>query len=252
MTDFKDQVYIITGSSRGIGRATAETLAARGAKVVVSSRNRDACQQVADAIIAEGGEALVISCHIGEQEQLENLIDSTVAHFGRLDGLVCNAASNPVFGPSSQVDYQAFEVIMRNNVYSAQKLAFLAAEHMPADGAVVLVSSIAGIQGSRMIGTYGLSKAAQIQLVKNLALELGPAGVRVNGVAPGLIATDFSKALLEHPGLVERVEQQTALGRVGEAMDIATVIAFLLSSDAGYITGQTLIADGGALIADPF
>ncbi len=249
---FTDRVFIITGSTKGIGYATAELLAAAGASVVISSRKAENCQQALESIQSTGGSALAVPCHVGSEEQLQNLIERTVDHFGRLDGLVCNAASNPVYGPSSKVDYSAFELIMRNNVYSAQRLAALAAGHLPPGGSIVLISSIAGLMGSRLIGTYGLSKSAEMQLVRNLALELGGQGIRVNGVAPGLIETDFSKALMSNQALLDKIKSDSALGRVGQPQDIARVVAFLLSDAAGYVTGQTIIADGGTTIADPF
>lgn len=181
----KNKVYIITGSTRGIGRASAELLASRGATVVISSRKQEACDEVAGAIRAAGGRAEAIACHIGKEDQLAGLVAETVERLGSLDGVVMNAASNPVYGPTDQVDQDAFSVIMRNNVFSSMRLAHLARPHLEAagSGSLVLVSSIAGILGNRLIGAYGMSKAAQLQLVRNLALEFGPAGIRVNAVA---------------------------------------------------------------------
>ncbi len=251
--DLKDKVVIVTGSSRGIGLATVRLLAHMQCRVVVSSRNQDKCDAVTTELAASGAEALAVACHIGKQPELENLVERTVERFGRLDGLVCNAASNPVYGPSADVDREVFDLIMRNNVFSAQRLCALAAPHFVNNGggSIVLVSSIAGLTGSRHIGTYAISKAAEIQLVRNLALELGCSGTRVNAVAPGLIETDFSRALMANEALVNRIQNESALGRVGAPEDIANVIAFLLSSASGYISGQTLVADGGTLIADP-
>jgi len=171
---------------------------------------------VVDEIIENGGEALALSCHIGDETQLQELIDKTVAHWGRIDGLVCNAASNPVYGPAKVVDYKAFELIMRNNVFSAMRLTVMAAKHMQAGSSVVIISSIAGLMGSRMIGAYGVSKAAEMQLIRNLALDYGKQGIRVNGVAPGLVETDFSSALMNNPALLKKVHEDSALGRVGQ------------------------------------
>ena len=247
-------VTIITGSSRGIGRAAAELLAARGHRVVISSRNQDACESVAEGIRDGGGEAVAIACHVGQDEQLEALIAGTVARYGRLDNLVLNAASNPVYGPSDSVDRQAFDVIMHNNVFGSMRLGHLARPHLAeaGGGAVVLVSSIAGMLGNTVIGAYGLSKAAENQLVRNLALEFGGDGIRVNAVAPGLIRTDFSKALLSDERMVKHFERTTPLGRIGEPDDIARVIAFLVGDDSRWLSGQVITADGGITVTGGF
>ena len=247
-------VTIITGSSRGIGRAAAELLAARGHRVVISSRNQGACESVAESIRDGGGEAVAIACHVGQDEQLEALIAGTVARYGRLDNLVLNAASNPVYGPSDSVDRQAFDVIMHNNVFGSMRLGHLARPHLAeaGGGAVVLVSSIAGMLGNRVIGAYGLSKAAENQLVRNLALEFGGDGIRVNAVAPGLIRTDFSKALLSDERMVKHFERTTPLGRIGEPDDIARVIAFLVGDDSRWLSGQVIVADGGITVTGGF
>jgi NAD(P)-dependent dehydrogenase (short-subunit alcohol dehydrogenase family) len=247
-------VTIITGSSRGIGRSTAELLARRGHAVVVSSRNQDSCEKVAEGIRAGGGSALAVACHIGHEEQLEALIDATVEHYGRLDSLVLNAASNPVYGPSDQVDQKAFDLIMRNNVYAAMRLAHLARPHLARaeHPGVALVSSIAGAFGNKLIGVYGMSKAAENQLVRNLALELGPDGIRVNAVAPGLVKTDFAQALLDDERMVRYFETTTPLRRLAEPDDIARVIAFLVGPDSGWLSGQVLTADGGLSVTGGF
>ncbi|MFO7762377.1 MAG: glucose 1-dehydrogenase [Wenzhouxiangellaceae bacterium] len=247
-------VTVITGSSRGIGRAAAELLAARGHRVVISSRNQDSCESVAEGIREAGGEAIAIACHVGQDDQLEALISGTVEQFGRLDNLVLNAASNPVYGPSDNVDRKAFDVIMHNNVFGSMRLGHLARSHMAdaGGGAVVLVSSIAGMLGNRVIGAYGLSKAAENQLVRNLALEFGGDGIRVNAVAPGLIRTDFSKALLSDERMVKHFERTTPLGRIGEPEDIARVIAFLVGEDSRWLSGQVVTADGGITVTGGF
>ena len=247
-------VAVITGSSRGIGRASAELLAGRGWRIVVSSRSHESCEPVAEAIRANGGQARAIPCHIGHEEQLGGLVEGAVSAFGRLDAVVMNAASNPVYGPSDQVDQQAFDLIMRNNVFSAMRLAHLARPHLKAAGraAVVLVSSIAGLFGNRMIGVYGMSKAAENQLVRNLALELGGDGIRVNAVAPGLVKTDFARALLEDERMVRYFESTTPLRRLAEPEDIARVIAFLCGPDSGWLSGQVITADGGLSVTGGF
>lgn len=247
-------VVVITGSSRGIGRAAAELLAQRDCRVVVSSRSVESCEPVAEAIRAVGGQAHAIACHIGHEDQLRGLIEGAVAKFGRLDAVVMNAASNPVYGPSDRVGQDAFDVIMRNNVFSAMRLAHLARPHLKAagGGAVVLVSSIAGLFGNRMIGVYGMSKAAENQLVRNLALEMGGDGIRVNAVAPGLVKTDFARALLEDERMVRYFESTTPLRRLAEPEDIARVIAFLCGPDSGWLSGQVITADGGLSVTGGF
>lgn len=247
-------VTIITGSSRGIGRSAAELLAARGHRVVISSRNQDSCESVADAIREAGGEAVAIACHVGQDDQLEALVAGTVEQLGRLDNLVLNAASNPVYGPSDNVDRKAFDVIMHNNVFGSMRLGHLARPHLAeaGGGSVVLVSSIAGMLGNKVIGAYGLSKAAENQLVRNLALEFGGDGIRVNAVAPGLIRTDFSKALLGDERMVKHFERTTPLGRIGEPEDIARVIAFLVGEDSRWLSGQVITADGGITVTGGF
>ena len=252
MTDSK--VAIITGSSRGIGRAAAELLAERGWAVVISSRNQDSCEAVAESIRAAGGEAIAMACHIGREEQLAALVDKTVDDYGRLDAVVMNAASNPVYGPSDNVDLEAFDVIMHNNVFGSMRLAHLSRPHLARspDAAVVLVSSIAGQFGNKLIGAYGLSKAAENQLVRNLALELGPDGIRVNAVAPGLVKTDFAQALLENERMVQYFESTTPLRRLAEPEDIGRVIAFLAGPDSGWVSGQVITADGGLSVTGGF
>jgi NAD(P)-dependent dehydrogenase (short-subunit alcohol dehydrogenase family) len=250
----KAPVTIITGSSRGIGRSTAELLASRGHAVVVSSRNQESCEKVADGIRAAGGEAVALAAHIGREDDLTALVEKTVDHFGRLDNVIMNAASNPVYGPSSNVDREAFDLIMRNNVFSAMRLAHLARPHLEkADNpAVALVSSIAGRFGNKLIGVYGMSKAAEEQLVRNLALELGPAGIRVNAVAPGLVKTDFAQALLDDERMVRYFESTTPLRRLAEPGDIAGVLAFLVGPDSSWLSGQVLTADGGLSVTGGF
>lgn len=250
MFDLKGKVAIVTGSSRGIGRAIAETFARAGAKVVVSSRSEEACAPVVEAIRAEGGEARVIPCHIGHKEALENLVAETVNAWGRVDILVCNAAINPVYGPMSSLSDDAFDKIMATNVRSTFQLCNFALPHMEAQGggAVVILSSIAGIRGNTVIGAYGMSKAAEAALARNLAVEWGPKNIRVNALAPGLIKTDFARALWEDPERLAQVEDQTPLRRIGKPEEIAGTALFLASDASAYVTGQTIVADGGETI----
>lgn len=246
-----DKVAIITGSSRGIGRSIAECMADLGAKVVVSSRKAEACEEVAAAIRARGGEAAVIPCNISRKAEVEALVAGTVERFGRVDILVCNAAVNPVYGPMSALTDEAFDKIMGANVKSNIWLTNLVIPGMAerGGGAVVIISSIGGLRGSEVIGTYCISKAADFALARNLAVEWGPSNVRVNCVAPGLVRTDFARALWEDPGRRARREAATPLRRIGEPEEIGPVAAFLASPAASFITGQIVVADGGVTIA---
>jgi NAD(P)-dependent dehydrogenase (short-subunit alcohol dehydrogenase family) len=246
-----DKVAIITGSSRGIGRAIAECMAELGAKVVVSSRKAEACEEVAEAIRAKGGEALVIPCNISRKGEVEALVAGTIARFGRVDILVCNAAVNPVYGPMSALTDEAFDKIMGANVKSNIWLTNLVIPGMAerGGGAVVIISSIGGLRGSEVIGTYCISKAADFALARNLAVEWGPKNVRVNCVAPGLVKTDFARALWEDPERRAKREAETPLRRLGEPEEIGPVAAFLAAPAASFITGQIVVADGGVTIA---
>jgi NAD(P)-dependent dehydrogenase (short-subunit alcohol dehydrogenase family) len=249
--DLTGKVAIVTGSSRGIGRSIAETMASLGAKVVVSSRKIEACEPVVDGIKEKGGEAIAIACNISRKAEVEALIAGTRERLGPVDILVCNAAVNPVYGPMSALSDEAFDKIMGANVKSNLWLCNLVIPEMAerGGGAVVIVSSIAGIRGTGVIGGYGLSKAADFALARNLAVEWGPQNVRINCIAPGLIKTDFARALWEDPQALEQRNSQTPLRRIGTPDEIGPVAAFLASSAAGFMTGQTVIVDGGVTIA---
>ncbi len=249
--DLTGKVAIVTGSSRGIGRSIAEHLAAAGARVVVSSRKAPACEEVAQAIRAAGGEAVAIPANIGDKGQLENLVNETRRHWSRIDVLVCNAASNPYYGPMAQMPDDAFNKILQNNVVSSHWLANLVLPGMAErkDGVVIIVSSIGGLKGTGVLGAYAISKAADMQLARNLAVEWGRHNIRINCIAPGLVKTDFARALWENPETLRRYETLTPLGRIGEPDDIGGIAAFLASPAAAFITGQTIVADGGVTIA---
>tara|TARA_R110001592_G_scaffold203685_1_gene453533 strand:- start:3786 stop:4577 length:792 start_codon:yes stop_codon:yes gene_type:complete len=255
MFDLTGKVALITGSSRGIGKAIAEAYARQGAKVVITSRKLDACEAVADAINQENyddpGEAMAAACNVSDADQLKALVERVKAEWGRIDVLVCNAAVNPYHGPMSGIDDGAWEKILQVNVTNVLKLCNMVLPDMAArrDGAVILISSVGGLKGSMNLGAYAVSKAADMQLARNLAIEWGPHNIRANAIAPGLIKTDFARALWEDPEARARAEAAYPLGRLGEPEDIAGM-AILLASEAGsFITGQTLVVDGGGVAA---
>jgi len=249
--DLAGQVAVITGSSKGIGRAAAEIMAALGAKVVISSRKADACEAVAAAIRSRGGEAIVIPCNISRNEEIEGLIQGTLKHWGKIDTLVCNAAVNPYFGPLAKIPDEAFDKIMSSNIKSNLWLCNYAIPAMAerGSGSVVIVSSIGGLRGSAQLGAYGISKAADMQLTRSLAVEWGVKNVRVNCVAPGLIKTDFARALWEDPVRLQRTVATAPLRRIGEPDEIGGIVAFLASPAAAFMTGSVIVADGGVTIA---
>ena len=246
------QVAVITGSSRGIGRAIAERLAEHGAQVVISSRKAEPCAEVASAInVAHGvGRAISIPANISRKEELRHLVDETLRQLGRIDILVCNAASNPYYGPMAGLGDEQFRKILDNNVVANHWLISFAVPQMIArrDGSIIIVSSIAGLRGTPVIGAYGISKAADMQLARNLAHEFGPHNVRVNCIAPGLIKTDFAKALWEDAELLAQRTATTPLRRIGEPDEIAGAAVFLASKAGSFMTGQSLVIDGGVTI----
>ncbi len=245
------KVAIITGSSRGIGRAAAECMAGLGARVVISSRNLDACEPVAEEIREKGGEAVAIACNISHKPQIERLIAETEKKLGPVDILVCNAAVNPYYGSLQDISDEAWDKIMGSNVRSNLWLCNGVIPGMirRGGGSIVIVSSIGGLRGTPVIGAYGVSKAADFALARNLAVEWGKDGVRVNCVAPGLVKTDFARALWEDEKAVARRNAVTPLRRIGEPHEIGPAIAFLASDAASFITGETIVADGGVTIA---
>ena len=245
-----NKVAIITGASRGIGRSIAIAYARYGAKVIVSSRKIDACEEVVDEIRSLGGEATATVANISDKSSLEDLVRFSVATYGGIDILVCNAASNPFYGELKDIPDEAFEKILKNNILSNHWLSALVSPHMShsGGGSILIVSSIAGLKGSPGLGAYAVSKAADMQLIRNLAIELGDKHIKVNGIAPGLIKTDFAKALWEDSKIRGHYEEQTALKRLGDPDDIAGIALFLASEASAYITGQTIVADGGITI----
>ena len=248
--DLTGKIAVITGSSRGIGKASAFELAAHGAKVVISSRKQDACETVAAEINARhgAGTAIAIAANISDKAGLQNLVDETRNAFGRIDILVCNAASNPYYGPQEGISDDQFRKILDNNIVSNHWLIAMVAPEMRArrSGSIIIISSIGGLRGNAIIGAYNISKAADFQLARNLAHEFGPDNVRVNCIAPGLVKTDFAKALWDDPAILKRVTETVPLRRIGEPDEIAGAAVYLASKAGSFMTGQTIVLDGGA------
>ena len=251
--DLTGKVAVITGSSRGIGRAIAERMAEHGAKVVVSSRKAVACEEVANAINSKhgAGAAAVIPANISSKDDLQNLVDLTTEKLGKIDILVCNAASNPYYGPMANITDEQLRKVLDNNIVSNHWLISFAVPQMIArkDGAVIIVSSVGGLRGTPVLGAYAISKAADFQLARNLAIEYGPHNVRVNCIAPGLIKTDFARALWDNPETLKNYSGKTPLRRIGQPDEIAGAAVFLASPAGSFVTGQNIVVDGGSTIA---
>ena len=249
--DLSGKVAVITGSSKGIGRAIAERMAEHGAKVVISSRKAGPCEEAAAAINAKhAGAAIAVPANISSKDDLQRLMDETRAAFGKIDILVCNAASNPYYGPMSGISDEAFRKILDNNIISNHWMVHMVAPEMKArhDGVIIIVSSVGGLRGNAVIGAYNISKAADFQLARNLAHELSPDNIRVNCIAPGLVKTDFAKALWDTPEAERRSSFGNPLRRLGEPDDIAGAAVFLASRAGAWMTGQAVVVDGGATI----
>ncbi|HEX5093596.1 MAG TPA: SDR family oxidoreductase [Burkholderiales bacterium] len=245
------KVAVVTGSTRGIGKSIAEELARAGAKVAVSSRKAEACEEVRAEFEKQGYEVLAQPCNVSRKEELQALVDATRKRWGRIDIAVSNAASNPYYGPLADIPDDAFDKIFANNVKSVLWLARMTLPGMAelGGGSYITVGSIGGLRASTVIGAYGMSKAADHHLVRNLAAEWGPKNVRVNAIAPGLIRTDFARALWEDEKRRKAREAETPLRRLGEPKDIGAIAVFLSSAAAAFITGQVIVADGGVTIA---
>lgn len=250
--DLSGRVAVITGSSRGIGRAIAERFAEHGAKVAISSRKLEPCREVADVLNARhgAGTAIAVAANISSKQALQHLVDEAAAKLGPIDVLVCNAASNPYYGPMAGITDEQFRKVLDNNILSNHWLIGMVAPGMCArrSGSIVIVSSIGGLRGSPVIGAYCISKAADLQLARNLAVEYGPHNVRVNCIAPGLIKTDFARALWEDEPMLAQRSAATPLRRIGEPDEIAGAAVFLASPAGSFVTGQTIVVDGGVTI----
>ena len=248
--DLSGRVAVITGASRGIGRAIALECAKMGASVVVSSRKLAACEAVVSEIEASGGKATACACNVGVKADLEALVEHAMREHGRIDILIPNAAINPVYGPSSEVSGEIWNKVLTSNLTSTHWLCQMVLPGMAArgGGSVILLSSIVSTVGAANLGIYAISKAAEAQLARNLAVEWGAKGIRVNSIAPGVVKTDFAKALYENPKAAATIENMTCLKRLGEPEDIGGVAVFLASDAARYITGQFILVDGGSSI----
>ena len=249
--DLKGKTAVITGSSRGIGKAIAVRMSQYGAKIMVSSRKIDACNKVVEEITSLGGEAIAHECNIGSKEALQNLSDTAYKNFGKVDILVLNAASNPYYGPLANITDEAFEKVMHNNVKSNLWLSNMVLPKMAESGGgkVIVISSIAGIQGSPVLGAYSISKTADLGLVRSLAVEWGPKNITVNALCPGIIKTDFARALWENPDTLAKVEATAPLKRIGKTDEVAGAAVMLASSSGDFITGQKIVMDGGITIS---
>ena len=248
-TNMDGKVAIVTGGSRGIGKAIAASLAGAGARVMITSRKADACEAaVAELGELTGGDLAFEAGHAGRQEDIQRVGDATLATFGGVDVLVNNAATNPYAGPTIDVDVPRWEKTFEVNVtgplvWTQACWRAWMSEH---GGGVINISSVGGLSTNPILGPYDITKAALIHLTKQLAAELGP-GVRVNAIAPGLIKTDFARALWEG-GQGEVVAKAYPLKRLGEPEDIAAAALYLASEASGWVTGLTMIVDGGGLI----
>ncbi len=237
----------MTGASRGIGRAIAEQFAQAGVKVALSSRKQAALEEVARAIKRAGGEAAAIAAHNGDKEALQSLVESTLSRYGRLDILVNNAATNPHYGAvlDAEDSYwrKTIDVNLMGNVWLSQ--AAVNAMRQSGGGKIINVASVAGLRPGRFQGIYSMTKAALISLTKTLAAELGPDNIQVNAIAPGLVQTNFAKALWDNADLLEPVLAKTPAGRIGQPKDMAGIALFLASSASDFTTGAVFVLDGG-------
>jgi NAD(P)-dependent dehydrogenase (short-subunit alcohol dehydrogenase family) len=249
--DMSGKVAIITGSSRGIGEAIAHEMADHGAKVVITSRNIGPCEEVAAAINAKHpGAAIAVASSLSSKESLLAMVDAGRAAFGEIDVLVCNAASNPHYGPMATITDEQFRKTLDNNIVAQHWLITMVAPEMQARkvGSIIIVSSIGGLRGTPIIGAYAITKAADIQMAKNLAREFGPDNVRINCIAPGLVKTDFARGLWENPENLKHSVSGACLGRIGEPHEIAGAAVFLASEASSFMTGQTIVIDGGVVV----
>jgi NAD(P)-dependent dehydrogenase (short-subunit alcohol dehydrogenase family) len=250
--DLTGKVALVTGATRGIGLSIATEMARAGAQVVISSNESRACEEVSDDLRRQGLDAIGIACDVGERAQLESLVSQALSRRSRIDALVCNAGIAPHAGPIASATDADWDLTMTVNLRSALWLTSLVIPGMAQrrDGVVILTASLSSLRGNKGIGLYGLSKAGVAQLARNLAVEWGPANVRVNAISPGLIATEFARPLTDNETVLARRLSSTPLRRVGEPNEIAGVAVMLAARAGTFITGQNLVVDGGTLISD--
>ncbi len=253
MTEFSldGKVALVTGASRGIGRAIALRFAQAGARVVVSSRRLENVQVVAEEISTAGGDALAVQAHVGHDDEVKSLVQRTLDAFGRVDIAVNNAATNPYFGPLLDADEGRWDKVMDTNVKGVLRVcrAVVPAMRAQGGGKIINLASVAGMRPMPGLSVYGISKAAVIMLTKTLAMELGPDNIQVNGIAPGVVKTRFSQLLWETPAIAEPLLRSTPLGRFGEVEDVASLALYLASPASDYVTGALFVVDGGMSVA---
>ena len=241
----QDRTIIVTGASRGIGQAIAAACAQAGARVVLSSRKQEGVDAAAASIEAEGGTALAVACHMGDPDQVEALFARTADEFGAVHGLVNNAATNPYFGPTLGIEEPAFDKIIEVNLKGPLAASRRFVEQAGAGASIVNIASVAGLRAAPLQGAYGMTKAALISMTQTLAHELGSMGIRVNAIAPGLVETRFASALIQNDDLLKHVVDRSPVGRHGQPAEIAGAAVYLLSEASSFMTGQTMVIDGG-------
>jgi len=247
--DLVGKVALLTGSSKGMGRAMAEGLAEHGARVVISSRKLDQCEATAEEINVRygAGSAVAIACNAGRKDELQRLVDTTRERLGTIDISIGNAGVNPFYGSITDIPDDAFDKTLSTNVKANLWLAQMVAPDMKAkgSGSIMITSSTGAFRPSDTLGTYSVSKLADLALVRNLALELGPFGIRVNAICPGLVRTDFARALWDNPESERRINEEVPMRRLGVPDDLKGVAVFLASDASSYMTGQALTLCGG-------
>jgi len=248
--DLSGKVALVTGATRGIGKSIAEELARAGAKVAVCGRKAEACEEARLDLEQQGFEVIAQPCNVSRKDELQSFVGKIVNTWGQIDIAVANAASNPYYGPLTGISDAEFDKIFANNVKSVLWLAGMVIPGMAArgGGSFIAVGSIGGLIANTVIGAYGMSKAANHHLVRNLAAEWGPKNVRVNAIAPGLIKTEFARALWQDEARRAARIEATPLRRLGEPRDVGGIAVFLASDAAAFITGQCIVADGGVTI----